>query len=453
MGECNRLLVTLFFFELFITKMKVKKSIIRNISLVSVALLATACSPDEEIFHDNSKVDPAIVDAVTIMPNQKRLIANGNAQIELQPTVFTKSGTQVPDTRVDDDWIEYTSDTPGVVAGRVISIADASLVGKTVTVKARVKTTGKESDPVSFSVIASKKDQFANELVIPVVFHILQTKDDIDNYGGEFKLERIEMQLKRLNNMFSGAVSHNPVGVNTNIKFEMAQYDQYGNRLVEPGIDRKTIADGAFSKKDGSDMDSLITAERLLWSPDNYLNVWLVSDRKGVVSDFANDVTAKCAPCYVKAGATDIPKGLKLQEYADQTLKPSQAGIIYKLSELDVAERSFFVSNNNKKQGYNELGYYIGLFYGLLPTCNYSNTKAGTDYCDDTIDYAATSTGGNEDWYKTMDGCYFRAENIMDDPRGVHCSVSQDQTIRMRWIMNNCVGRMQWKSTQALSGK
>lgn len=433
--------------------MKVKKSIIRNISLVSVALLATACSPDEEIFHDNSKVDPAIVDAVTIMPNQKRLIADGNAQIELQPTVYTKSGTKVPDSRVDDDWIEYISDTPGVVAGRVISVTDASLVGKTVTVKARVKTTGKESAPVSFSIIASKKNEFANELVIPVVFHILQTKDDIDNYGGEFKLERVEMQLKRLNNMFSGAVSHNPVGVNTNIKFEMAQYDQYGNRLVEPGIDRKTIADGAFSKKDGSDMDSLITAERLLWSPDNYLNVWLVSDRKGVVSDFANDVTAKCAPCYVKDGATNVPKGLRLQEYTGQTLKPSQAGIIYKLSELDVAERSFFVSNNNKKQGYNELGYYIGLFYGLLPTCNYSNTKAGTDYCDDTIDYAATSTGGNEDWYKTMDGCYFRAENIMDDPRGVHCSVSQDQTIRMRWIMNNCVGRMQWKSTQALSGK
>lgn len=433
--------------------MKAIKSIIRNISFAVVALLVTACSPDAEVFHDNSKVDPAIVDAVTIMPNQKRLIADGNAQIELQPTVYTKSGTKVPDSRVDDDWIEYISDTPGVVAGRVISVTDASLVGKTVTVKARVKTTGKESDPVSFSIIASKKNEFANELVIPVVFHVLQTKDDIDNYGGEFKLERVEMQLKRLNNMFSGAVSHNPVGVNTNIKFEMAQYDQYGNRLVEPGIDRKTIADGAFSKKDGSDMDSLITAERLLWSPDNYLNVWLVSDRKGVVSDFANDVTAKCAPCYVKAGATDIPKGLKLQEYADQTLKPSQAGIIYKLSELDVAERSFFVSNNNKKQGYNELGYYIGLFYGLLPTCNYSNTKAGTDYCDDTIDYAATSTGGNEDWYKTMDGCYFRAENIMDDPRGVHCSVSQDQTIRMRWIMNNCVGRMQWKSTQALSGK
>lgn len=434
--------------------MKAMKSIIQSFWLGAAAVLvATACSPDEEIFHDNSKVDPAIVDAVSIAPNQKYLIADGNAQIELQPTVYTKSGTQVPDTRVDDNWIEYTSDTPGVTAGRTISVSDASLVGKTVTIKARIKSTGKESDPISFTIIPSMKQMFAQELVIPVIFHVLQTKDDIDNYGGEYKLERIEMQLKRLNNMFSGAISKNPVGVNANIKFVMAQYDQYGNRLVEPGVDRKTISDGAFGEKDGSDISTLIESEHLLWPADHYLNVWLVSDRKGVVSDFANDVTAKCAPCYVSAEATDVPKGLKLQAYANQTLSPLQAGIIYKLSELDVAERSFYVSNNNKKQGYNELGYYVGLFYGLLPTCNYANTKAATDYCDDTIDYAATSTGGNKDWYKTMNGCYFRAENIMDDPRGVHCSVSQDQAIRMRWIMNNCIGRMQWKSSYALNGK
>lgn len=420
---------------------------------IATALLLAACSPDEEVFHDNSHVDPAIVDAVTIAPNQKMLIADGNAQIELQPTVYTKSGTTVPDTRVDDDWIEYTSDTPGVTAGRTISVSDASLAGKTVTVTAKIKSTGKTSDPVSFTIIAPKKEQYADVRTIPVVFHVLQTKDDIDNYGGEFKQERIEMQLKRLNNMFSGAISHNPVGVNSNIKFAMAEYDQYGARLVEPGVDRKTISDGAFQKKNGADLDSLILAEHLLWPADKYLNIWLVSDRKGVVSDFANDVTAKCAPKYVVAGAANQPKGLKLTTYDGQTLTPSESGIIYKISELDVTERSFFVSNNNKKQGYNELGYYIGLFYGLLPTCNYSNTKAGTDYCDDTIDYAATSTGGNQDWYKTMDGCYFRAENIMDDPRGVHCSVSQDQAIRMRWIMDNCQGRMQCKSAYAINGK
>lgn len=119
--------------------MKAMKSIIQSFWLGAAAVLvATACSPDEEIFHDNSKVDPAIVDAVSIAPNQKYLIADGNAQIELQPTVYTKSGTQVPDTRVDDDWIEYTSDTPGVTAGRTISVSDASLVGKTVTIKARI---------------------------------------------------------------------------------------------------------------------------------------------------------------------------------------------------------------------------------------------------------------------------------------------------------------------------
>ena len=419
---------------------------------VSAALLA-ACTPDEEVFYDNSKVDPAIIDSVSICPNQKYLIADGNAQIEMQPTVYTTSGTEVPDARVDDDWIEYVSDVPGITAGRTISVSDASLAGTTVTVRAKIKSTGKTSEPITFTVIASKKEQYAEVRTIPVIFHVLQTSDDIDNYGGEFKQERLEMQLKRLNNMFSGAISQNPVGVNANIKFVMAEYDQYGSRLVEPGIERKTLSDGAFQKKDGSDIDSLLLAEKLLWPADKYLNIWLVSDRKGVVSDFANDVTAKCSPTYVNTDATDLPQGLKLKTYNDETLTPSQAGIIYKLSQLDVTERSFYVSNNNKKQGYNELVYYIGLFYGLLPTCNYNSTKASTDYCDDTIDYASTSTGGNQDWYKTVDGCYFRAENIMDDPRGVHCSVSQDQTIRMRWFMDYCPGRMQWKSSYATTGQ
>lgn len=428
------------------------KSKIFLITIATVAMEFMACTPEDEVFHDNSIIDPSIIDSVSIIPNQKFLIVDGNAQIELRPIVYTKSGMQVPDTRLDSSWIEYMSDVPGVKAGRVITVSDATLAGKTVTVKARVKRTGKESSPVKFTLIDAKKERYAEKLTIPVIFHVLQTTNDIDNYGGEFKFERIKMQLKRLNNMFSGVVSKNPVGVNTNIEFVMALYDQYGHQLVEPGVDRKIIAEDSFTKKNGIDIDSLIIAEHLLWPADKYLNVWLVSDRMGIVSDFANDVTAKCFPRYVSVGAKDLPQGLTLTVYEGQTLLPSDVGIIYKLSELDVMERSFFVSNNNKKQGYNELGYYIGLFYGLLPTCNYQNTKAGTDYCDDTINYAVTSTGGNQNWYKMMDGCYFRAENIMDDPRGVHCSVSQDQAIRMRWIMNNCIGRMQWKSGYVMMG-
>ena len=208
--------------------MKITKSNILRFSLIASSALIAACTPDEEVFHDNSKVDPAIVDSVSICPNQKYLIADGNAQIEMQPTVYTTSGTQVPDTRVDDDWIEYITDTPGVTAGRKISINDASLAGQTVTVRARIKTTGKTSEPITFSVLAPKKEQYADERNIPVIFHVLQTSDDINNYGGEFKLERIEMQMKRLNNMFSGAISQNPVGVNSNIKFVMAEFTPTG---------------------------------------------------------------------------------------------------------------------------------------------------------------------------------------------------------------------------------
>jgi hypothetical protein len=69
------------------------------------------------------------------------------------------------------------------------------------------------------------------------------------------------------------------------------------------------------------------------------------------------------------------------------------------------------------------------------------------DYC------SGVGNSENTDWYKTFDGCYFRAENIMDDSRGVHCSVSRDQAIRMRWFLNNCPARTAWKSDFAFTGK
>ena len=60
----------------------------------------------------------------------------------------------------------------------------------------------------------------------------------------------------------------------------------------------------------------------------------------------------------------------------------------------------------------------------------------------DTLNYIRDESkpGRNETWYKESEGCYFRAENIMDDPTGGHCSVSREQCMRMRWVLNNCVG-------------
>lgn len=413
--------------------------------------LMLACSPDSQTYHDNSVMDISSVDHVELLPNQKILLANGTAKLELYPCLYTEEGNQIPDDRVNDDWLEYVSETSGVSLSRYFSTTDKSLVGKTVTGKLRIKGTTIESETVSFTIEDPKESQYADAIKVPVIFHIVQTREDIESFGGAYKEEQIQSQLKRLNNMFNGSVSENPVGVNSHIEFALAEYDQYGNKLTEPGINRTTVQSISLAS-DGSDVDNFIVEQKLLWPSDKYLNIWLISDRQLSVSDFANSITAKCAPDYVNS-LVDAPEGLSLSLYDNQELKPSEVGIIYKLQELDNIDRSFTLSGSSKPSC-NDLGYYVGSYLGLLPTCKYSSNVAGTDYCDDTLDYCSgVGNSENTDWYKTFDGCYFRAENIMDDSRGVHCSVSRDQAIRMRWFLNNCPARTAWKSDFAFTGK
>lgn len=411
------------------------------------AWLSVACVPDKMEYHDNTHLDVSVVDRVELWPNQKIVLADGHAQLDLYPRLFTKDNLQIPDSRVNEEWLEYVPVTPGIqMTGRYFYTSDASLIGKEIKVKLSIKGTSLESDTVSFTVADPQASAYASDIRIPVVFHIIQTKEDVELYGGEYKQERVQMQLNRLNNMLNASVSNNPVGVNSHIRLEMAASDPNGNQMPEPGINRLTVDKLSF-KPDGSDVDSfLVSKSNLIWPEDHYLNIWLISDRSNSVTDFANSVTAKCAPVYVLPGSESLPAGIQWQNYEGQSLKPHEAGIIYKLQKLDDTERTFYVSDNIKSPGYNDLGYYFGQYLGLLPTCNYKSIDtATTDYCDDTMDYAP-SENGNKGWYKTFDGCYFRAENLMDDPTGVHCSVSRDQAIRMRWVLNHCPGRFAWKS-------
>ena len=68
----------------------------------------------------------------------------------------------------------------------------------------------------------------------------------------------------------------------------------------------------------------------------------------------------------------------------------------------------------------------------------------GTDFMNRTF---------NTSWYKQAQGCYFRSENIMDDPTGLHISVSKNQCERIRWLLENCPERAAWKNDFAFTGK
>ncbi|MEG2340993.1 MAG: hypothetical protein RSB69_09635 [Odoribacter sp.] len=425
------------------------KNILKFASLVVGVQLAMGCSPDDYTYHDNNVVDVSTIDSIVLTPNHRMLVADGSAQLDLRPVLYTKEKNQIPDYRVKEEWLEYTS-TSGMAITRYFSTSDASLIGKTLTIQVKMKGTDLVSEPVSFQIIAPLDSKYTSEIKIPVIFHIIQTTEDVEKFGGAYEQDRVALLLTKLNNMLSGAASVNPVGVNTHIRLEFAKYNQYGKKLTEPGIDRLTVREIDIA----NGYADLLEGNNMIWPVNSFMNIWLISDRKKEVEDFANTISENCMPHYVYAGtsAENRPEGIDwMEEPSDNVFQLNESGIIYKLQEVDEMDRSFTTEGAPAN---NELGYYVGRYLGLLPTCSYAEEPV-TDYCDDTWDYFPDplAINFNQAWYKRVENCYFRAENIMDDPRGTHNSVSKSQCERMRWILENCPERAAWKSDFAFVGK
>lgn len=418
-----------------------------------------SCTPEKYTYTNNEDVDVRSVDSVVLLPNHQKLIADGHAQLDLRPVMYNKQGYQIPDSRVKEEWLEYTP-SEGVTLTRHFSTSDPSLIGKIITTQVKIKGTNVESQAASFEIVAPPDKKYTSEITIPVIFHIIQTNEDIQSYGGAYESSKIEQQLEKINNLFAGTASVNPVGVNTHIRFQMAQYDPYGQKMLTPGINRLTIPD-LDNDIIANHFSDFLTTHHLVWPAEKYMNIWLISDRKNLVNDFANGISTDCIPRYIlpDTPAENRPGGIGWQEWTAGTpFAPNESGVIYKLQELDAIGRSF-TEGLSPTPGTNELAFYIGYYFGLFPTCTYYLSMAppvGTDYCDDTIDYLGSnwgSSGVNNTWNKTATGCYFRSENIMDDPTGLHVSVSKNQCERIRWVLEHCPERAAWKSNFAFTGE
>ena len=131
----------------------------------------------------------------------------------------------------------------------------------------------------------------------PWVFHLVQSNNDIIEYGGEIPQERINLLLDKINNTFSGAVSQNAMGVDTKIRFKAALYDPSGNKLREPGINRIRIDEVSDAAND--QYKTLLAEQKALWPHDKYLNVWLISDRNNEYTSFHSTISTQCIPRYV----------------------------------------------------------------------------------------------------------------------------------------------------------
>lgn len=414
-----------------------------------------ACTPDKDKVLEMGMIDMDLVKTIKLRMSHFQLLCNGKAQLEFNPLLSTENWyDEVPDSRVDHSRIEYYT-TGGEILPKVLSTSDKSLIGKTIDVYAKIKGTGLLSDTTSFTVMDASIPETYTEITVPIVFHLIQSNKDITEYGGEIPMERIYLLLDKINHTFSGAVSHNATGVDTKIRFKPAVYDPFGRELSEAGINRITVEKVIDENQD--QYNTFILKQNALWPYDKYLNVWLVSDRDNEYSNFFYDITKNCIPRYLNSGtsAPFVPEGLSLSPLpADWSPLPNETGILYRLQSLLSVEFTF------NQYGENELVNAIGLYLGLLPTWGAGNPEWGydppEDYCPDTHKYFGEDYEGyqlNKTAYKLVGDCFFLAENIMDDPVGVHRSVSLQQAQRIRWILKNCPERSAWKSGYAFTGQ
>ena len=405
-----------------------------------------SCTPDRYVYQEMPMTNMEDIGQIKLCLNHFQLLADGKAEVELIPLLTTKDSFEVADSRIDYSQIEFRT-LSGEVLPQAYSTSDRSLIGKEISVYAAIPGTGLLSDTVSFTVIDPSPMEDCAEITIPIVFHLIQSEADITSYGGEIPMERIQLLLEKINNTFSGIVSNNATGVDTKIRFEAALYDPYGTLLNEPGINRIYMDEVVDEAAD--QYASLIVEQKALWDYTKYLNVWLISDQQGEYDAFYRDISTQCVPRYTNVlDLETAPQGLSLSEQpADWSPQPNEVGIVYKLQSLLSMVRGF--GKNQENELTNCLGYYLG----CLPTWSESETLS-EDYCSDTQKYYGKSGYGiNLSLNKRMGDYYFLSENIMDDPSGVHRSVSLQQALRMHWVLQHCPERAMWKSDFAFTGK
>ena len=409
-----------------------------------------SCTPDKDEVLEMGLVDMDHIKDIKLRTSHYQLLANGKAQLEFNPLLTTKDGFTVQDSRIDHSQIEYYTST-GETLPKVFSTSDKSLIGEKINVHAKIKGVDLTSNTVTFTISDPSVSDTYTEITIPVIFHLIQSNQDIAGYGGEIPMERIHLLIDKINNTFSGNVSTNAMGVDTKIRFKAAVYDPYGNKLQEPGINRIYVEKVTDAAKD--QYKTFIKDQKALWPYDKYLNVWLISDRENEYDKFFYTISRTCIPRYI-ATETDpakIPEGLTLSSLPENwTPVPNEVGILYKLQSIQTMVRSFGEKNEN------ELVNGFGFYLGLLPTWGASSSAKPQDYCSDTHKYYGNDKEGynkNQTAYKLVGDCFFLAENIMDDPVGVHRSVSQQQAQRIRWILTNSPERSAWKSDYAFTGR
>lgn len=433
--------------------MKTMKKI-KDITLAGTLLLAAyACSPDHvDIGNDIHEMDPSQISRIEIKPQNLYLIANGKAQMTFTPIVYYQYDGQeykMLQDRVKDEWFDFTC-SEGQLTDGIYTTSDASMIGKTITVTAKVKDNTSLSDDCTFSIVAPPEQM--EDITLPIVFHVLRNEGEDKTLGYDFTDTMIQGVLDKMNQILAGELTTSPVGVDTHIRLKPAVYTPSGSQLPTPGIHRITVPAGTI----GNDFDITSVPETYTadWSYKDYLNVWLIAISEELPTFAA--LGQSTGPMFVNLSAMgNLPAGYELTPLPDGFELPwpgLSVGVFYRAENLNNFNRNYTVGTF---QGLNELIHYIGNYLGLKDNNNYNSSTPPDNYCEDVPSYGIDEKwfGSNKTDYKETESCFYHSDNIMDDATGFHTSVSQDQAELIRTILNSCPTRVCHKSNYAFTGQ
>lgn len=222
---------------------------------------------------------------------------------------------------------------------------------------------------------------------IPVVFHVLYNdQNDSKQYIPQARLAGI---LKKVNAYYRGETLYNggSTGVNMNLEFVLAEKDEKGNTLSDPGVE--------YVKLDNMPLDceEFMSAKKnvdLLWDPNRYINIMLYNFD---TVDGGNSIILGISHLPLSVSGNNYLIGLPPTSYNYLTKENLSYPKCVSINSLYAYEET---GNDGRYNSFDvnvtlahELGHYLGLHHAFDENDDASLTDKciDTDYCEDTPSY------------------------------------------------------------------
>lgn len=291
----------------------------------------------------------------------------------------------------------------------------------------------KERNPENYVFKETAKQansEGTNEVyVIPVVVHVIHNGQAV-GVGKNISDARVLSQITVLNEDYRKMIGTagngtNPLGVDVEIEFCLAQKDEAGNDTN--GINRVDLGNTTWNQ---TNVESILKPSTQ-WDPTKYFNIW--------VCEFGGnlDEVLGYAQFPSNAGLPGVPWGGNA----------NTDGVIIHwkcFGRSTEAPGTYFYGYDKGRTATHEIGHALGLrhIWGDNTSCTVNTSDTEQDFCPDTPPHADANYSCSAAWYTICTGYTPMPENYMDYGTDTCLNTFTDnQKTRMRTTMLNATRR------------